>query len=225
MPFSSAQDHKRAYDGDQGPNTGGMGAYSPAHLMTPELEHKILERLIEPTVKAMAAEGCPFSGVLFAGVMVVKGEPILLEYNARFGDPECQTLMLRLQGDMLQILNACAQGRLSEIKNHVSWSPQHSVCIVIAAKGYPGEYKKNTPIHKLADADNIEGAIVFHAGTVRSKDGQILSAGGRVLGVSALGGSILDAQSRAYAAVDQIDWPDGFCRRDIAWRAIAKAKG
>lgn len=224
LPLTSAQDHKRAFDGDQGPNTGGMGAYSPAHMMTPALERKIIDRLIKPTVEAMKAEGCPFSGVLFAGVMVVDGEPILLEYNARFGDPECQTLMLRLQGDLLQILKACAEGKLDEVKDQVHWSPQHSVCVVMAAKGYPGEYNRHTPISGLDRADQSEGAMIFHAGTVRGLHGELLSAGGRVLGVCAKGDSIAEAQSLAYAAVDQIDWPEGFCRRDIAWRAIA-AKG
>jgi phosphoribosylamine--glycine ligase len=224
LPLSSAQDHKRAYDGDQGPNTGGMGAYSPAHLMTPEMEDKIIKRLIEPTVKAMAAEGCAFTGVLFAGVMVVKGEPILLEYNVRFGDPECQTLMMRLQGDLLEILYAGAQGRLSEVKDSVRWSEKKSLCVVMAAKGYPGNYAKNTPINGLDLAMEVKDTTVFHAGTAKDASGQVVSVGGRVLGVTALGESVTEAQRRAYMAVDLIDWPEGFCRRDIGWRAI-KALG
>lgn len=224
LPLSSAQDHKRAYDGDEGPNTGGMGAYSPAHLMTPEMEEKIIKRLIEPTIKAMAAEGCPFTGVLFAGIMVVRGEPVLLEYNVRFGDPECQTLMLRLQGDLLQLLNVAAHGKLAAMRSKISWSAQAAMCVVMAAKGYPGSYTKNTVIAGLDEAGKVPDVQVFHAGTAQGTEGEILSIGGRVLGVSALGDDIGAAQKRAYQAVSKIDWPEGFCRRDIGWRALKAAQ-
>ncbi|MCB9983804.1 MAG: phosphoribosylamine--glycine ligase [Rhodospirillales bacterium] len=220
LPLSSAQDHKRAFDGDEGPNTGGMGAYSPAHLMTPEMEAEILERIIEPTIKGMAAEGCPFTGVLYAGIMVVDGRPKLLEYNVRFGDPECQPLMMRLQGDLLEILDAAAHGRLAEIADQVSWSEKVALCVVMATKGYPGSYPKNTPISGLDDTAEIKDVTVFHAGTARDADGQIVSTGGRVLGVTAVGESIAEAQRRAYMAVNKINWPNGFCRRDIGWRAL-----
>ena len=218
LALTSAQDHKRVGDGDTGPNTGGMGAYSPAHLMTPALEKKIIERLIKPTIAGMKAEGCPFKGVLFAGIMVVKGEPILIEYNARFGDPECQTLMMRLQGDLLEILSAAADGRLNDAK--VNWSDKIALCVVMAANGYPGAYEKNTVIDGLSDAAQVDGVMVFHAGTAE-KDGKIISIGGRVLGVTALGENIGHAKRLAYEAVDQIKWPGGFCRRDIGWRAVA----
>lgn len=224
LPLTSAQDHKRAFDGDEGPNTGGMGAYSPAHMMTSELEEKILHRIIKPTIAAMAAEGCPFTGVLFAGIMVVGGEPYLLEYNVRFGDPECQTLMLRLQGDLLEILLACAEGRLENLRGQITWSKDVSLCVVMAANGYPGDYKKNTPIGGLDKAAQEKNVTVFHAGTAQGPGGGIVSTGGRVLGVSALGATIADAQSAAYRAVDKIDWPDGFCRRDIGWRALEAEK-
>ncbi len=225
LPLSSAQDHKRVGDGDTGPNTGGMGAYSPAHLMTPELEQKIIERLIAPTIVGMEKEGCPFVGVLFAGVMVVNGEPILLEHNVRFGDPECQTLMLRLQGDLLAVLYACALGKLDEVRDMVRWSHQHALCVVMAANGYPGDYKKNTVIDGLQDAARVD-ATVFHAGTARNSEGDVISTGGRVLGICALGDNIGHAKRLAYEAVDKINWPDGFCRRDIGWRAVeAKNKG
>jgi phosphoribosylamine--glycine ligase len=224
LPLASAQDHKRVFDGDQGPNTGGMGAYSPAHLMTAELEEKILHRIIQPTIKAMAAEGCPFSGVLYAGVMVVKGEPYLLEYNARFGDPECQVLMMRLEADVLDILKACAESRLASVKGKVTWSPNAALCVVMASRGYPGAYEKKTPIAGLDDAGKVLGVTVFHAGTVQGEDGEILSNGGRVLGVTALGGTIAEAQKTAYQAVGHIDWPKGFCRRDIGWRAVKAQK-
>jgi phosphoribosylamine--glycine ligase len=220
LPLSSAQDHKRVFDGDEGPNTGGMGAYSPAHLMTPELEEKILARLIKPTIEAMAKEGCPFTGVLFAGIMVVKNEPILLEYNVRFGDPECQSLMMRLKGDVLEMLYAAAQGRLDEVSDDIAWLSKTALCVVLAADGYPGDYKKNTVIRGIQHANHVPGVQVFHAGTARGAGGKIVSNGGRVLGVTAIGNTVADAQSQAYRAVDKIDWPEGFCRRDIGWRAI-----
>lgn len=220
LPLTSAQDHKRVFDGDEGPNTGGMGAYSPAHLMTPELEEKIIHRIIQPTVKAMKAEGCPFSGVLFAGIMVVKNEPYLIEYNARFGDPECQTLMLRLQGDLLQILLAGSEGRLKDIRGQVSWSEKPSMCVVMAVNGYPGDYEKGSVIGGLKGAEEIDHVMVFHAGTKKGPKGEILSNGGRVLGVSATGENLGHARRLCYEAVDRIDWPEGFCRKDIGWRAL-----
>jgi phosphoribosylamine--glycine ligase len=220
LPLTSAQDHKRAFDGDEGPNTGGMGAYSPANLITPELEEKIIHQIIRPTVDAMKAEGTPFSGVLYAGLMIVKGEPRLIEYNARFGDPECQAIVLRLQGDLLQILQAGAQGRLDEIKGQVTWSNDPALCVVMAANGYPGSYEKNTPIKGIEAANSVEGITVFHAGTAKDDAGDIVSIGGRVLGITASGSSVKEARDRAYSAIDKIDWPQGFCRSDIAWRAL-----
>lgn len=220
LPLTSAQDHKRAFDGDQGPNTGGMGAYSPAHMMSAELEEKIIHTIIEPTVKAMADEGAPFTGVLFAGLMVVDGEPKLIEYNARFGDPECQTLMMRLQGDLLEILLAAAQGRLGDIKGQVSWSEDVAMCVVMAAKGYPGSYEKNTLIKGLSEAAQVENTMVFHAGTAKNDKGELVSVGGRVLGITATGDNIGHARRLAYEAVERVDWPEGFCRHDIGWRAL-----
>jgi phosphoribosylamine---glycine ligase len=220
LPFGSAQDHKRVYDGDRGPNTGGMGAYSPARLMTPELEEKILTRLIQPTIDGMAKDGHPFTGVLFAGIMVVNGEPYLIEYNVRFGDPECQTLMMRLESDLSEILLAGAEGRLAEIRGKVKWSDDVSLCVVMAAKGYPGAYEKNTLIRNLDAANAIENVTVFHAGTSRNGDGELLATGGRVLGIAARGQAVKEAQDQAYKAVDKIDWEGGFCRRDIGWRAV-----
>ena len=223
LPLTSAQDHKRAFDGDEGPNTGGMGAYSPAHFINAELEEKIIHRIIRPTVDAMTAEGCPFTGVLYAGLMVVNGEPKLIEYNARFGDPECQSLMVRLQADLLEILLAGAEGRLDDIKGQVTWSPEPALCVVMAANGYPGSYKKNTLIKGLSQAESNMGVTVFHAGTVKTESGNIESIGGRVLGVTAVASTVKEARDIAYKTVDQIDWPEGFCRRDIAWRALEKS--
>ncbi|MGH1374855.1 MAG: phosphoribosylamine--glycine ligase [Alphaproteobacteria bacterium] len=220
LPLTSAQDHKRVGDGDTGLNTGGMGAYSPAHFMTDALEQQIIENLIEPTIAGMASDGCPFTGVLFAGIMVKDGKATLLEHNVRFGDPECQTLMMRLQGDLALILQAAAQGRLDEVKDQVSWSKEPAMCVVMAADGYPGSYKKNTVITGFDDANAVDNAYVFHAGTAQDADGRVVSVGGRVLGVTAIGSSIAQAQEQAYKAVDKINWPEGFCRRDIGWRAL-----
>lgn len=220
VPLVSAQDHKRAFDGDQGPNTGGMGAYSPARLMNDEMQQKIMTRMIEPTVQAMKDKGMPYTGVFFAGLMVVGNEPYLIEYNARFGDPECQTLCLRMQGDLLRVLQACAQGRLADVADEISWADDVSLCVVMAANGYPGSYEKNTVIKGVDVADAMDGAQVFHAGTAL-KDGQLVSVGGRVLGVCAKGDDVARARARAYAAVDAVEWPEGFCRRDIAWRALS----
>jgi phosphoribosylamine--glycine ligase len=224
LPLTSAQDHKRAFDNDEGPNTGGMGAYSPAHLMTPALEEKILRDVIEPTIKGMAAEGCPFTGVLYAGLMIVNDEPYLIEYNARFGDPECQVLMMRLQGDILRILDAAARGELASAADEAIWTDQPAMCVVMAAEGYPGAYKKNTVIKGLERTVDVEDLTVFHAGTTRNEHGDIISVGGRVLGVTAKGKDLREAQGKCYRAISLIDWPEGFCRRDIGWRAL-KAQG
>lgn len=224
IPLASAQDHKRVGDGDTGPNTGGMGAYSPAHFMTDELERKILTTIIEPTIKGMEAEGCPFTGVLFAGLMVKDGVPKLLEHNARFGDPECQTLMLRMEGDLVKVLKAAADGRLESVRDEIKWSSDPALCIVMAAKGYPGDYKKGTPISGRLSG-GPPGVQVFHAGTARREDGQLVAQGGRVLGVCARAADLETAQKKAYEAVDAIDWPEGFCRRDIGWRAVQAKRG
>jgi len=220
LPLTSAQDHKRVGDGDTGLNTGGMGAYSPAHFMNEALEQQIIKDVIEPTIKGMASEGCPFTGVLFAGLMVKDGKATLLEHNIRFGDPECQAIMMRLQGDLVEILHAAAQGRLDEAKDKISWSDDAALCVVMAANGYPASYKKNTPIKNIDEANAVEGSYVFHAGTAKDDNGNIISVGGRVLGVTAIGANIATAQERAYKSVDCIDWPEGFCRRDIGWRAL-----
>ncbi len=220
LPLTSAQDYKRVGEGDTGLNTGGMGAYSPAHFMNEDLEHQIIEKLIKPTIAGMAAEGCPFTGVLFAGIMVKDGKAILLEHNVRFGDPECQTLMMRLNGDLAQILLAGAQGRLDEVKDQISWSDDSALCVVMAAKGYPESYKKNTIIKGIEKANGVDNVCVFHAGTAYDGNGNIVSVGGRVLGVTAIGETTKKAQESAYRAVDEIEWEDGFCRRDIGWRAI-----
>jgi phosphoribosylamine--glycine ligase len=217
LPLTTAQDHKRVGDGDVGPNTGGMGAYSPARLMTPELDHLVIETILKPTVAGMAKEGAPFQGVLYAGLMVHHGKPRLVEYNARFGDPECQTLMLRLQSDLVELLYACAKGRLDTVQP--VWSDAPSLCVVMAAEGYPGAYQKNTVIRGLDAAAAVPQVQIFHAGTAE-KDQHIVATSGRVLGVCAVGPNVVEARKSAYAAVDAIDWPEGFCRRDIAWRAV-----
>ncbi len=219
LPLISAQDHKAAYDGDKGPNTGGMGAYSPAPVVTPELAQDIMETIIQPTIDGMAAEGCPYKGVLFAGLMIKDGKPKTLEFNVRFGDPECQVLMARLESDLVEALDAAATGRLSEIE--LAWRDDAAMVVVMAAEGYPGAYEKGSEIKKLDQANGIEGVTVFHAGTT-AEGSKILASGGRVLGVTALGSDVAEAQSKAYQAVDAIDWPEGFCRRDIGWRAIAR---
>ncbi|HRJ60112.1 MAG TPA: phosphoribosylamine--glycine ligase [Azospirillaceae bacterium] len=225
LALTSAQDHKAVGDGDTGPNTGGMGAYSPAPILTADLQEQVMRNVIMPTVKGMAAEGRPFKGVLFAGLMIVdgpNGEKIVktLEFNVRFGDPECQTLMLRLKSDLLAALLAAADGVLSSID--LRWADETSLCVVMAAKGYPGDYVKNTEIKGLDAAAKVERAVVFHAGTKLAEDGRVLSTGGRVLGVSAIAPTVKEAQAAAYQAVDAIDWPEGFCRRDIAWRAVGR---
>ncbi len=217
LPLASAQDHKRAFDGDKGPNTGGMGAYSPAPVMTPEMEARVVETIVRPTARAMAELGCPYRGVLFVGLMITAEGPKLIEYNCRFGDPECQVLMLRLKDDLLSLLLATVEGRLAETSVH--WRDETALCVVMAANGYPGDYARGSEIGKLQAAAALPGVTIFHAGTKRDGE-RLLSAGGRVLSVCAVGGDAVEARARAYAAVDAIDWPGGFCRRDIATRAI-----
>jgi phosphoribosylamine---glycine ligase len=217
LPLAAAQDHKRVGDGDTGPNTGGMGAYSPAPCFTPAIEAEVMERIIRPTAREMARRGMPCSGVLFAGLMLTKTGPRLIEYNARFGDPECQVLTLRLKDDLLQLLLACTEGQLAGLSPR--WSDDFALTVVMAAEGYPGEPRKGTEIKGLEQAAALPGVTVFHAGT-KSEGGKLLANGGRVLNVSAVGATVAEARARAYAAVDAIDWPEGFCRRDIAWRAL-----
>jgi phosphoribosylamine---glycine ligase len=222
LPLASAQDHKAVGDGDTGPNTGGMGAYSPAPIVTPSLAEEIMRTAIKPVVEEMKRMGCPFRGILYAGIMVTKAGPKVLEFNARFGDPECQALLVRLKSDLLPALMASADGVLSTFD--LRWHDEASLCVVMAAKGYPGEPVTGTEIHGLDAANAIPGVHVFHAGTA-AKDGKIVATGGRVLGVTARAPTVAAAQSRAYAAVDKIDWPGGFCRRDIGWRAVARERG
>jgi phosphoribosylamine--glycine ligase len=221
IPLASAQDHKRVFDNDVGPNTGGMGAYSPTPLVTPEIHDQILNRIILPTVAGMKARGTPFRGVLYAGVMLTPQGPKLFEYNVRFGDPECQVLMLRMMSDIVPAFLAACDGQLK--KFDLRWYPESALTVVMAAKGYPGDYQKGTRIEGLDDAAKVEGVEIFHAGTA-AKDGTILANGGRVLNVCALGKTVTEAQARAYEAVDRIRWPEGFCRRDIGWQAVEAEK-
>lgn len=217
LPLTSAQDHKRVGDGDTGPNTGGMGAYSPAPVMTPEMVERTMREIIEPTLRGMKARGMPFKGVLYAGLMITDKGPELIEYNVRFGDPECQVMMMRLKDDILLLMKAAADGTLSTMS--ARWHDDVALTVVMAANGYPGAYTKGTPIKGIAEADAVEGAKVFHAGTALS-DGRLTANGGRVLNVSAMAKDVAGARDRAYQAVDRISWPDGFCRRDIGWRAL-----
>jgi phosphoribosylamine--glycine ligase len=219
IALASAQDHKRVGDGDTGPNTGGMGAYSPAPIMTPAMNQRVMDEIIHPTVRAMKALGAPFKGVLFAGLMITKDGPQLIEYNVRFGDPETQVLMLRLMSDLVPALVAARDGQLKNFD--LRWYPDAALTVVMAAKGYPGNYFRGTLIEGLNDAAQIDGVEVFHAGT-KADGTRILANGGRVLNVCARGKNVHEAQQRAYAAVDRIKWPDGFCRRDIGWRAIER---
>ncbi len=219
IPLASAQDHKRAFDNDQGPNTGGMGAYSPAPVMTPEMTARTMTEIIEPTLRAMAAMGSPYKGVLFAGLMITEDGPKLIEYNVRFGDPETQVLMLRMMSDLVPALMAARDGVLKSFD--LRWYDDAALTVVMAAKGYPGDYQKGTVIEGLDEAAKVEGVQIFHAGTKADGD-RILVNGGRVLNVCAIGRSVAEAQRQAYAAVDKINWPDGFCRRDIGRRAIER---
>jgi phosphoribosylamine--glycine ligase len=219
IPLASAQDHKRAFDGDRGPNTGGMGAYSPAPVMTPELSRRAMDEIVLPTLRAMKAMGAPFKGVLYAGLMITAQGPKLIEFNVRFGDPECQVLMLRLKSDLVPALIAARDGVLKSFD--LRWHADVALAVVMAANGYPGTYAKGSAIEGLDAAAAVEGVEIFHAGT-RAEGDKILADGGRVLNVCALGRSVEDARGRAYAAIEKIRWPEGFCRRDIGWRAVAR---
>ena len=217
--FGSAQDHKRVGDGDVGPNTGGMGAYSPASVITPEMEARVMREIIEPTMRGMAEIGAPFTGILFAGLMITTDGPKLIEYNTRFGDPECQVLMMRLKDDLLTLLNAAVDGQLEHVS--VRWRQEPALTVVMAAEGYPASPKKGSVISGVDEAAG-EGVEIFHAGTALDGEGRLVAAGGRVLNVTASGASVREAQARAYAALDCIEWPQGFCRRDIGWREIER---
>ena len=218
IPLASAQDHKPVGEGDTGPNTGGMGTYSPAPILNKDLTQEIMQKFIIPTVNGMKKEGHIYRGVLYAGLMITENGPKLIEYNARFGDPETQVLLMRLKTDLLPALIACADGTLDQI--NLDWDRSAAICVVMAANGYPAEYKKGTSIKGLQKAGKIEGTQIFHAGTLLNQQGDLIANGGRVLGITSLGEDLTMAQKRAYAAVDLIDWTDGFCRRDIGWRAI-----
>ncbi|RUW72992.1 MULTISPECIES: phosphoribosylamine--glycine ligase [unclassified Mesorhizobium] len=220
LPFGTAQDHKRVGDGDVGPNTGGMGAYSPAPVMTPEMVERTMREIIEPTMRGMAELGAPFAGILFAGLMITDQGPKLIEYNTRFGDPECQVLMMRLKDDLLVLLNAAVDGQLAHTS--IRWRDEAALTVVMAARGYPGTPEKGSVIRGLEEAAS-DGAEIFHAGTAIN-GGALVANGGRVLNVTATGATVGEAQQRAYAALDRIDWPQGFCRRDIGWQAVAREK-
>ena len=217
LPIGSAQDHKRVGDGDTGPNTGGMGAYSPAPVLTDAIAEAALAQIVRPTVAEMARRGTPFRGVLYAGLMIENGAPRLVEYNVRFGDPECQVLMMRLGAQVLDLLLACAEGRLADMQ--VTWAEDHALSVVMATNGYPGDYAKGSQIRGLEELPETSLEMVFHAGTAE-REGGIIASGGRVLNVTARGASLAEARERAYGLVDRIDWPGGFCRRDIGWRAL-----
>jgi phosphoribosylamine--glycine ligase len=217
LPIGTAQDHKRVGEGDTGPNTGGMGAYSPAPVLTDALQAEVLDTIIRPTVAEMARRGTPFQGVLYAGLMIEGDRARLVEYNVRFGDPECQVLMMRLGAQVLDILQACAEGRLGEAR--AQWAEDHALTVVMAADGYPGDYAKGSQIRGLEELPEDSRHMVFHAGTAE-RDGSVVAAGGRVLSVTARGETLAEARDRAYGLVDRIDWPGGFCRRDIGWRAL-----
>ena len=217
LSIGTAQDHKRVGEGDTGLNTGGMGAYSPAPVLSAEIEAKAMDQIVRPTIAEMKRRGTPFQGVLYAGLMIKDGHPKLVEYNVRFGDPECQVLMMRLGAQVMDLMQAAAEGRLSETQ--VNWADDHAMTIVMAANGYPGSYEKGTVINGLDALPEDSSNMVFHAGT-KSAEGQILASGGRVLNVTARGDTLQEARDRAYAMVDGVDWPQGFFRRDIGWRAL-----
>ena len=221
LPLIAAQDHKRAFDGDEGPNTGGMGAYSPAPIVDPPMEARIMNEIVHPTIAAMRAEGAPFAGVLFVGLMIGGDGPKLIEFNVRFGDPECQVLMARLRSDVVPALLACAEGGLRHVS--LRWRDEAALTVVMAAKGYPGTYARGSEIRGIEAAERVEGVDVLHAGTA-TRDDKLIAIGGRVLAVTARGRDVGQARARAYAAIDRIDWPGGFCRRDIGWRALARAR-
>ncbi|AZY94709.1 MULTISPECIES: phosphoribosylamine--glycine ligase [Paracoccus] len=217
LAIGTAQDHKRVGDGDTGPNTGGMGAYSPAPVLTQAIQDQVMERIVRPTIAEMARRGMPFQGVLYAGLMIADGQARLVEYNVRFGDPECQVLMMRLGGQVLDVLLACAEGRLAQTP--VTWADDHALTVVMAAQGYPGSYAKGTVIGGLQALPETSFQMTFHAGTA-DRDGAVVATGGRVLACTGRGATLAEAHQRAYALVDAIDWPQGFCRRDIGWRAL-----
>jgi len=217
LPIGTAQDHKRAFDGDTGPNTGGMGAYSPAPVLTDALQQQAMHEIVLPTIREMARRGTPYQGVLYAGLMIEDGRARLVEYNCRFGDPEAQVLMMRLGAQALDLMLACAEGRLAEAG--VTWADDHAVSVVMAARGYPGDYAKGTVIGGLDNLPEDSRHMLFHAGTT-AREGRILANGGRVLNVTARGATLREARDAAYGMVDRIDWPEGFCRRDIGWRAL-----
>ena len=217
LPIGTAQDHKRAYDGDTGPNTGGMGAYSPAPCLTDAIAAQAMAEIVLPTIAEMARRGTPYQGVLYAGLMIKDGRARLVEYNARFGDPECQVLMLRLGAQALDLLLACAEGRLAGMQ--VNWADDHALTVVLASRGYPGPYAKGSAIHGLEALPEDSFHMTFHAGT-SARGSQIIASGGRVLNVSARAATLAQARARAYTMVDAIDWPEGFCRRDIGWRGL-----
>ena len=217
LPVGTAQDHKRAFDGDTGPNTGGMGAYAPAPILSPEVEQRALDEIVRPTLDEMARRGMPYSGVLYVGLMIEAGAPRLVEYNVRFGDPECQALMVRLGAQALDLLLATAEGRLSGIR--VQWADDHAMTVVMASEGSPGDYETGAPIAGIEAAEENPDVQVFHAGTAL-RDGRIVTAGGRVLNVTASGATLAEARAACYAAVDRIDWPGATVRRDIGWRAL-----
>jgi phosphoribosylamine--glycine ligase len=218
LPLGSAQDHKRAYDGDKGPNTGGMGAYSPAPIMTPDMEKRVMDDIVAPVLRAMKARGTPFLGILFAGLMITAHGPRLIEFNVRFGDPECQALLPRIKGDLLAALRAARDGRLGDVD--LGLKADHALCVVYAAKGYPGKVETGTPISGIERAEALPSVQVFHAGTAL-RGTQLAANGGRVLGITATGPTLREAADRAYGAAAAIDWPGGFYRRDIGWRALA----
>jgi phosphoribosylamine--glycine ligase len=219
LPLATAQDHKRVYDGEQGPNTGGMGAYSPAPVMTSQMTQRALDEIVAPTIRAMKRMGAPYKGVLYAGLMITAEGPKLIEYNVRFGDPETQVLMLRLKSDLVPALVASRDGMLRSFD--LRWHDAAALTVVMAANGYPGSYRRGSAIDGLGAAAEVDGVEIFHAGT-KADNGRVLANGGRVLNVSALGRTVGEAQARAYAAVDRIRWPDGFCRRDIGWQAVKR---
>ncbi|MEL6549098.1 MAG: phosphoribosylamine--glycine ligase [Pseudomonadota bacterium] len=218
VPIGTAQDHKRVGEGDTGPNTGGMGAYSPAPVLTDTIAARAMDEIVRPTLREMVRRGMPYRGILYAGLMIAHGAPRLVEYNVRFGDPECQVLMMRLGGQVLDLLQAAAEGRLADAQ--VNWAQDHALTVVMAADGYPGSYSKGSEIGGLADVPETSTVMVFHAGT-RAEGGAIRAAGGRVLNVTARGATLEEAHARAYETLAQIDWPEGFYRRDIGWRALA----
>ena len=221
MALATAQDHKRVFDHDQGPNTGGMGAYSPTPFVTDNIHAEIMAKIIQPTVAGMKARGTPFRGVLYAGVMLTADGPKLFEYNVRFGDPECQVLMIRMMSDIVPAMLACCDGQLKNFD--LRWFPDPALTVVMAAKGYPGDYAKGTRIEGLDEAGKVDGTEIFQAGTI-AKEGRILANGGRVLNVCASGKTVTEAQRRAYQAIDRINWPEGFCRRDIGWQAVERER-